>query len=349
MRAPKRRRSVRADSQQVPPGGGGGLEQGSLDDLDLISRLPDEVLGTIVSLLPTKEGARTQVLSRRWFPLWRSPMAPLNLVADDTLSDNDTRVAVISKILADHPGSTRHLSLDIISLPGFLAKVARWFRSKTLTGLQELGISNWQEEKYQLLPRALTRFAPTLTLLNLSYCRFHKHTTLPSFPHLKRLSLYSVGISDDYLQRLISSSAVLESVRLSRVRFARLCINSRTLRSIKLHPLRRKGGELVIEDAPCLERLLPNFPNDGPATIRVIQAPKLEILGFLSEGISTLQLGTSVFQVWCSSYDNCAYDIPIHNIGYCLHLICCSLENDCSQLDNQNAKNEDFGSQHYWR
>uniref|UniRef100_A0ACD5U018 Uncharacterized protein n=1 Tax=Avena sativa TaxID=4498 RepID=A0ACD5U018_AVESA len=224
-------------------------------------------------------------------------MAPLNLVADDTLSDEDTRVAVVSKILSDHPGPTRHFSLDIISLPGFLAKVARWFRSETLTGLQELGITNRHNKQYhyQLLPRALTRFAPTLSLLELRCCRFHDRTALPSFPHLKRLSLYSVGISDDYLQRLISSSAVLESVRLRCVRFSRICISSRTLRSIKLLALLRKG-ELVIEDAPCLERLLQDFPDDGPTTIRVIQAPKLEILGFLSEGISTLQLGTSVFQ-----------------------------------------------------
>ena len=54
---------------------------------------------------------------------------------------------------------------------------------------------------------------------------------------------------------------------------------------------------MVIEDAPCLERLLPLCPNDGVAAIRVIAAPKLEIMGPLSDGISQLHLGTTIFQV----------------------------------------------------
>jgi hypothetical protein len=123
----------------------------------------------------------------------------------------------------------------------------------------------------------------------------------PSFPLLEQLIMYDVGISEDSLERMISSSAVLKSVSLHRMGFGRLCINSPTLRSISFYALRSKGAitfqELVIEDAPCLERLLPIFPEDGPVTISVIRAPKLQILGFLSQGISTLHLGTMVFQV----------------------------------------------------
>uniref|UniRef100_A0ACD5U048 Uncharacterized protein n=1 Tax=Avena sativa TaxID=4498 RepID=A0ACD5U048_AVESA len=295
MRAPKRHRS---DYQQVPPGGGGSGGGEGLDDLDLISGLPDAVLGTIVSLLPTKDGARTQVLSRRWLPLWRSHMAPLNLVADRHLSDNQSRAAVVSKILSDHPGPARRFSLHIISLRGFRAKVPTWFRSDTLNGLQELEVTNLHNKRYPLPRRSLTRFAPTLRLLKLGSCYRLRvlGIAVPSFPHLKQLILYKVCISEKSLECLISSCVALESVSLQSVGFSRLCISSQTLRCINLHALRSKGGELVIEDAPCLERLLPDFPKDGPPTIRVISAPKLEILGFLSKGISTLDLGTMVFQ-----------------------------------------------------
>jgi hypothetical protein len=42
--------------------------------------------------------------------------------------------------------------------------------------------------------------------------------------------------------------------------------------------------------------LLPLDPKYGPAAVRIISAPKLRILGLLSQDIAELQFGTSVFQ-----------------------------------------------------
>ncbi|OEL35967.1 hypothetical protein BAE44_0003017, partial [Dichanthelium oligosanthes] len=83
--------------------------------LDLISRLPDCILGNIVSFLRTEDGARTAVLSRRWLPVCRS--APLNL--DDGIQfyyDDDQRIQVVSQILAAHRGPTRRLAFRSLPL-----------------------------------------------------------------------------------------------------------------------------------------------------------------------------------------------------------------------------------------
>ncbi|CAN6273514.1 unnamed protein product [Urochloa humidicola] len=101
----KRGSSDRSDSEEQEPLPSGGSGVGGAD---LISLLPDEILGSIVSLLPTDEGARTQILSSRWRHLWRS--APLNLEAPSGVGWINEVVA--SRILAEHKGVARRFSVS---------------------------------------------------------------------------------------------------------------------------------------------------------------------------------------------------------------------------------------------
>ncbi|CAO2144609.1 unnamed protein product [Urochloa humidicola] len=82
------------------------LEQEEKEGQDRISCLPDGVLGDIVSLLPTKDGARTQALSSRRRHIWRS--APLNFALDALKRNLSGRAAGdIPRILAAHNGPCR--------------------------------------------------------------------------------------------------------------------------------------------------------------------------------------------------------------------------------------------------
>ncbi|XP_047057016.1 putative F-box/LRR-repeat protein At3g49150 [Lolium rigidum] len=272
-------------------------------DDDLISHLPDAILGTIISLLPTKDGGRTQVLSRRWRPLWRS--APLNLDILTWIPHVPISVlaSAISQILSQHPGPTRRFSFPCHHL-GFSAEVESWFRSwfhsRALANLQELNIIYTDG----LLPPFVLCSASTLLVAKISYCHFpHEIVSPMNFPLLKKLSLFNVSISEEVFHLLISSCHALESLFIKGVKSTgRLRVSSSTLRSIGAFSSIHKIEELVIEDAPCLERILLPYHLDR-LTIRVVRAPKLEILGpyslvqiFLqvADGMSPVRLENSI-------------------------------------------------------
>jgi hypothetical protein len=157
------------------------------------------------------------------------------------------------------------------------------------------------------MPLSVFRFAPTLRFARFSYCSFPESISALrlNFPCLKQLTLHEVTIAEDGLHSMLSGCTVLESLELAQIcGMVGLCISSQTLRSLAFCACRKSECvifHLVIEDAPSLERLLPLYRFNGPATIEVIWAPKLEILGSLSEDILKVQFGTTVFQVSAAS------------------------------------------------
>ena len=183
-------------------------------------------------------------------------------------------------------------------------------RSRALTGLREIEF-RYETESPQLhypLPPSVFCFAPTLCVASIGYCDSPREMApLLKFPCPKQLSLCCVFVLEDALHSLLCGCPVLESLLLEgNVGVGCLRINSPTLRSIGIcvsscygriveNPIELQ--DLIIQDAPCLERLIPLYLIRGPLTIRVVWAPKLEILGLLSDGIAKLHIGTTVFQV----------------------------------------------------
>ncbi|CAN6180937.1 unnamed protein product [Urochloa humidicola] len=293
------------------------------DDLvDRISGLPDAVLGEIVSLLPTMDGARTQILSSRWRHIWRS--APLNLDLVDLFEEKYSMcqfvpAGEISHILSAHQGPGRRFctELQYLDLRGRrpAAVLDGWLRSPALDNLQELEFHYGYRfpQGFSPLPppprlpaASVGRLSSTLRVASFAGCRFSKKAGALQLPVLKQLSIVHAAISESSLEALLAGCPVLQSLLLSyNTGYFRVRIVSRTLISIGVFPASPKWPDqrlqhLILEDAPCLERLLV-FPclRTGYVKIMdisVIWAPKLDILGPLSDDISRVEFGTTVFQ-----------------------------------------------------
>ncbi|XP_037474279.1 putative F-box/FBD/LRR-repeat protein At3g49480 [Triticum dicoccoides] len=269
---------------------------------DHISNLPDTILGEIITLLPTKDGARTQVLASRWRYVWRS--APLNVDVRDLHAYGVQGEALLGVILSSHHGPGRRLCLPAPYLL-YQAKAADGsvgsLGSPALDNLQELElyVAPFASRSAQLpssLSASIFRFTSTLRVLTISQysLRDYMVETL-RFPQLKKLALVEVIISQYALHIILASCPVLESLLLDYT-FGTRClrINSPTIRSIGI---RCGTMELVIEHASLLQRLL-NLDTYTQMQISVISAPKLETLGCIPElySDSKIVFGSTVIQ-----------------------------------------------------
>ncbi|KAM0851719.1 hypothetical protein ACQ4PT_052263 [Festuca glaucescens] len=268
---------------------------------DRISDLPDSVLGEIISLLPTKEGAKTQILAPRWRNLWRS--APLNLDCYDLITSLGDVAGVVSRILSSHQGPGRCFRI----LRGFrdyeAANVDSWLQSPAVDNLQELRLSYPRkiQSELPLLSESFLRFSTTLRVATIEHCHLLDSIVQGlQLPQLRQLTLSNVWISECSIPHVIAGCPVLECLMIiDSFSFRCLRINSISLRSIgvraEYHEDELNFEELIIENAPCLEKLL-HLCDGGALHVSVIFAPKLETMRCSSDPTKKISFGAMVIQ-----------------------------------------------------
>ncbi|RLN36202.1 hypothetical protein C2845_PM03G25220 [Panicum miliaceum] len=295
--AKKRRRSRKKQAPAAAPKDGHGL----------IGVLPNEVMSSIISLLPIDDGVRTRAVSSRWRDLWLS--APLNLDDDDLRPwrNGDGLVDLITKILSTHPGPARRLSLTNLArvssthgddrYPSFDG----WFRSPVLDRIKELHfryLFRYLNSDVDRLPPSALRFTD-LVVASYGRCHFPENLDGVSFPNLRQLTLFDLTNSEATLDAMILACPAIRSLVLSgNSGFRRARISSPTLVSLGVSALRNEAimEELTIVDAPSMERLLLFDTYGGPVNIDVQGAPNLQVLGSLSSSMPIVQLGSTVLQ-----------------------------------------------------
>nr|XP_051229495.1 F-box/FBD/LRR-repeat protein At5g22660-like [Lolium perenne] len=214
--------------------------------VDHASRLPDALLGNIVSRLPVKDAARTAALSRRWRGVWRS--TPLVLTSADLLP----ATSAVSSVLAAHPGPFRCVHLTSARMPEFHGLL----QILATKGAQELLLVNGRWPHVLVLPSTFLRMA-TLTRLYLGLWKFPDTAAVPRasfFPNLLELGLCSVAMENRDLDFILDRSPVLETlcVQGDMLRL-RLCLVSQSLRCVQIIG---SFEEIFVVYAPHLERLI---------------------------------------------------------------------------------------------
>ena len=187
-----------------------------------------------------------------------------------------------------------------------------WLRSPALDNLQELELCTYEtglpyppsSPLPPPPPSAAFRFSETLCVAIIGDCHLPNIAARAlHFPKLKKLWFEGVIVSESSLHNMLAGCLALECLLISHSDgFRCVRINSISLRSIGCqfdaypHPGVIPFVELVIENAPCLERLL----QLGSSRLQtsLISAPKLETLGCLSSYHSSrLTFDKTVIQV----------------------------------------------------
>jgi hypothetical protein len=276
------------------------------DGQDHISGLAKDLLSNIICRLPTKEAARTTVLSTRWRRVW--PETPLLLddahlrAADeprDMAAFRDLRA--VSRCVAAHPGPVRAVRITGIPFHPQEYALQRLVSSLAAKNVQDLVIVNRPWPIDMPLPDDILSCA-SLTRLYVGVWRWPFPDTPahpPAFPNLHELGLFHTVIEDKEADALLAHCPKLKilSYAMADNYPSRLRVNSRSLRAVI--EWRCSFDGVVIDDAPCLERLLLDSTGD-PRPIKIVRAPRLEVLGFLDLQLHTLEIGGILIKVTAS-------------------------------------------------
>lgn len=179
----------------------------SVDRMDMISELPDELLLKVLSLLPAKDVVATMVLSRRWRFLWK--FVP-KLEYDYNIAQfvNSYLQLHEAPVLESLYFKLNQKTADIVDIGA--CAMRRCLRELII----ETDFSHFYTQTLVFIPGSC--LLVTLSLNNAFLDDFY--SPIISFPCLKKLSLIRIKYigRDEFVNKLLSNCPVLEDLAVDR-------------------------------------------------------------------------------------------------------------------------------------
>ncbi|KAJ1699266.1 hypothetical protein LUZ63_007778 [Rhynchospora breviuscula] len=204
--------------------------------MDHLSKLPDELIITILSFLPTHITARTSVLSRRFRHLWKA--APSLQFISPKLPSLHHLIALVNRVLCHrHPSHSLfslHLDLKYYGIDHIPdSSIRPLFSNAFFLSLHHLTIEG--SDLFFTLPRIFS--ISSLKSLSLDFIREYRLETFPSgftLPFLRKLSLRLFFIDSARINQLVSELCSLEDLHLEIQGIDSLSLSSQTIRNLEL-------------------------------------------------------------------------------------------------------------------
>ncbi|ESQ47208.1 hypothetical protein EUTSA_v10028269mg, partial [Eutrema salsugineum] len=298
-----------------------------------LSDLPDELLLTILSLLPIEVAVSTSVLSKRWKFLWMS----LPKLEYSTRNHPDS--AALGEFIYKHLSLHRAPAIESLRLdlsPHINPEdIKRWVRIAVSHNVRELNIT-YDSDNGNIFPGSFYT-CNSLVVLELGYVTLMDVPSSVCLPSLKTMELEClVYANQESLQRLLSICPVLEelSVRLGGagdINMRKFSIVVPSLRSLSLLMFDLWWLNAYVIDTPSLEYFklgdrinMEHYSEFNMPKLReaYVDAPFLDLNGLITSITSVKRL------TLCSVHE--------YGEGFVLkhleHLKLCECKND--SLDN---------------
>ncbi|XP_060198785.1 F-box protein At5g03100-like [Lycium barbarum] len=242
---------------------------------DRLSRLPDEVLVQILSLLPTKDAVSSCVLSKRWRRIWtsidnfifinRNYSKVKNFISFVDHVITQSTCSKIKKFQFDFDRSNRE----------FNSKISPWLSFAVQNKVEDVVLHSFDDNLTYELPLCMYTCSSLITL-KLSGWVFDEGTGI-AWSSLKSLTLHLTELEDSNIAKLLSSCPALETMELSFCEGCRhLEITSSNLKRLTLTNLSVAVDDYLEIFAPNLQHL-DISGNLGHIEIRLVNVSSLVI------------------------------------------------------------------------